>query len=406
VGQQGRLIAMPMTPDAIELRHLRAFVAVAEELNFSRAAERLYVSQPALSRQISALERLIGCDLLLRTTKRVRLTLAGEALLGRARPMLADLDDTVTTVRSVAGELEERVSRLWDPLIDPSKADGIESSRTAFETMQAQLPFPAEVQMRPVNAGGVPALQFGVTNDPSPTVLFLHGGGYVLGSALGYRSLASALAAAAGAPVLTPDYRLAPEHPYPAAVDDARSAYLWLLGRGRPPQDLTLIGDSTGSGLVLSLLLRLREHGDPLPGGAVLLSPVLSLGGGPIDDTADGSAQSGLELFKFCKVGYLAGHPADDPLVSPLHADLTGLPPLLIQVGERDAFIRDARELADRARRYGVHSTLQTYPVATHVFQLFWSFLPEAATAVEAASDFARAVAGNGDAESASQQSG
>jgi epsilon-lactone hydrolase len=251
------------------------------------------------------------------------------------------------------------------------------------------LPVPAGVHMRPVNAGGVPALWFGAP-DREPTALFLHGGGYVLGSALGYRPLASAIAAAAEGSVLTPDYRLAPEHPYPAAVDDARTAYRWLLDRGRRPEELTVIGDSTGGGLALSLLLRLKERSEPLPGGAVLLSPVLDLDGALVDDTVDGPARVGLELSRLCTATYLAGHPTDDPLVNPLHADLTELPPLLVQSAERDAFAPEARVLAERAEQHSVPTTLQTYPVATHAFQLFWSFLPEAATAVEAAGDFIR----------------
>src|SRR5215217_1704830 len=116
--ERGSLLAFPTAPEAIELRHLRAFVAVAEELNFGRAATRLYVSQPALSRQIRGLERLVGCELLRRSTHRVELTIAGEALLDRARTLLQDLDDAVSVTRSVGGELLGRVERLWQPLAE------------------------------------------------------------------------------------------------------------------------------------------------------------------------------------------------------------------------------------------------------------------------------------------------
>ena len=232
------VLAMPQTPDAIEVRHLRAFVAVAEELNFSRAATRLYVTQPALSRQIRTLERLVGCDLLRRSTHRVELTLAGEALLDKARALLADLDSAVATTRSVGGELVGRVNRMWAPMVDEGREGELQKMREAYEGLLAQAPVPDGVTVLPITAGGVPALH--VTGDParSPTVLHLHGGGFVLGSAYGYRSLAAGLAQSTGAGVLVPDYRLAPEHPFPAALDDARNAYLWLLERDVEPDQV------------------------------------------------------------------------------------------------------------------------------------------------------------------------
>src|SRR5918996_3572241 len=116
--QVGRVLPLPPAPDAIELRHLRAFAAVAEELNFGRAAARLFLSQPALSRQIRALERLVGCDLLRRSTHRVELTIAGEALLERSRTVLHDVDDAIVATRSVGGELEGRLARIWEPIVD------------------------------------------------------------------------------------------------------------------------------------------------------------------------------------------------------------------------------------------------------------------------------------------------
>jgi epsilon-lactone hydrolase len=218
---RGRLLAFPQAPDAIELRHLRAFVAVAEELNFGRAAERLYLSQPALSRQIRALERLVGCELLRRTTHRVELTIAGEALLDRARRLLRDLDDAVATTQSVGGELAGRLAQLWQPLVELTSTDAdIQQTRAAYEALHAEFSPPDGIAVRPANAGGVPALLLGA-GEEEPTLLYLHGGGFVLGSAFGYRPLAGALALAAGTGALVPEYRLAPEHPFPAALDDA-----------------------------------------------------------------------------------------------------------------------------------------------------------------------------------------
>src|SRR5215211_27229 len=167
-----RVLAFPQAPDAVELRHLRAFVAVAEELNFGRAATRLYVSQPALSRQISALERLVACELLRRSTHRVELTIAGEALLERARGILRDVDDAVAATQSVGGELASRVALLYQPLVDLASGDtDIEQMRAAYEGLHAEFPPPPELQVAPVNAGGVHALALTTEAGRPTTVL-------------------------------------------------------------------------------------------------------------------------------------------------------------------------------------------------------------------------------------------
>ena len=166
MGQTGSMdgpqnvLALPQAPDAIELRHLRAFVAVADDLSFSRAAQRLFISQPALSRQIRGLERLVGCDLFRRSTQRVELTLAGEALLARARALLADLDDAISVTRSVGGELAGRMALLWEPWARASAdvAD-LDAIRAALEELHAKFTPPPDVAVAPVIAGGVPALR-------------------------------------------------------------------------------------------------------------------------------------------------------------------------------------------------------------------------------------------------------
>jgi hypothetical protein len=220
-----RVLAFPQAPDAIELRHLRAFVAVAEELNFGRAAERLYVSQPALSRQIRALERLVGCDLLRRSTHSVELTLAGEALLDRARRLLRDVDAAVTATQSVGGELATRVARMWAPLADVTSADAdLQDMRTKYEELHAGFSPPPEVAVHSVIAGGVPGFTLLPPEARDVELLYLHGGGFIMGSAYGFRHLVGALAAAAGTGVLVPEYRLAPEHPFPAALEDSLRA--------------------------------------------------------------------------------------------------------------------------------------------------------------------------------------
>jgi acetyl esterase/lipase len=391
----GRLLVFPRAGDAVELRHLRAFVAVAEELNFGRAAAQLYVSQPALSRQIRALEDLVGCQLLRRSTHRVELTLAGEALLERARRVLGDVDEAVTAVQAVGGELAERAARLWAPIAEVWGPDGdLQAARAAYEELHASFPVPAGVGVRPVHANGVPGLVVTPEDAGTVGVLHMHGGGHTLGSAFGYQALAGAIADRAGLGVLVPEYRLAPEHPYPAAVDDALRAYEWLISQ-TPPDQVTLTGDSSGGGLVMSLLLHIKAEGMPMPGGAALLCAWVDLtpAGVRRQSRRDPMPEQRLAMARGCVAAYLGDHPPTDPLVNPLGADLEGLPPLLIQCGTADPVVEDAQRLHERAIEHGVDARLELFPVETHVFHVFWTFLPEAADALGQAADFIRAAA-------------
>jgi epsilon-lactone hydrolase len=385
VDERGRVLPFPQAPDGIELRHLRAFVAVAEELNFGRAAERLYVSQPALSRQIRALEQLVGCELLRRSTHRVELTLAGQALLERSRRLLADVDHAVAETLAVGGELIGRIARMLEPM-EGLVTDDLVAIRASFEALNAQFSLPPGTVVRPIMAGGVSSLLVSPGDAHDLTVLYLHGGGYVAGSAFGYQPHAGALAASARTGVLVPDYRLAPEHPFPAAVEDALSAYGWMLEQGIAPERIAVAGDSAGGGMVLSLLLTLRRDGMTLPGGAVILCPWLDL---ILRTTpATNAPLASEEEARRCAAAYLGDHPVDDPIIDPLTADLTGLPPMLIQAATGDARLADAKALAKRADEHGVDVRLELFPVDAHAFQLFWSFLPEAADAMEAAGMF------------------
>jgi acetyl esterase/lipase len=259
-------------------------------------------------------------------------------------------------------------------------------ARETFEAMNAQFSPPAGTVTRPVTAGGVPSLVIAPGEGHHPTVLYLHGGGYVVGSAFGYQCHAGALAAAARTGVLLPDYRLAPEHPFPAALEDAQRAYLWLREHTPDPDGIVVAGDSAGGGLLLSLLLTLRRDGLPLPSAAVIFCPWLDLA-----ERAPSGVDTPLAAdddVRRCVEAYLAGHPADDPIVDPLHADLSGLPPMLIQAATGDARLSDAKALAAQAQEHDVAARLELYPVEAHAFQLFWSFLPEAADAMEAAGSY------------------
>jgi acetyl esterase/lipase len=385
VEQTADVLPFRQAPDGVEVRHLRAFVAVAEELNFSRAAERLYLSQPALSRQIRTLERLVGCELLRRSTHRVELTLAGDALLERARRLLADLDEAVAATQSVGGEMAGRMARMWAPVAETSSAGAsIQDLRTEYERFMAQAPVPPDIDVRPVTAGGVPSLVVG----PEPRVLYLHGGGFIVGSAYGYRPLAGALAAAANAGVLVPDFRLAPEHPFPAALEDALSAYRWLAEQRTDASRIVLAGDSAGAALVMSLLLTLKANGEDMPGGAVMLCPGVDLTGEMLEPVDHPHPFDDIGIVR---ESYLQGHPVEDPLVSSLRADLSGLPPLLVQCATGDRARPEGKALAERAREHGVDARLELYPAETHVFHVFWPFLPEASDALAQAGAFIRA---------------
>jgi acetyl esterase/lipase len=384
VEQSADVLPFRQAPEGVEVRHLRAFVAVAEELNFSRAAERLYLSQPALSRQIRSLERVVGCELLRRSTHRVELTLAGDALLERARRLLADLDEAVAATQSVGGELTNRMARLWAPVAEVAAADAsIQDMRDEYERFMAQSPLGADVEIRPVTAGGVPSLVVGA----SPSTLYLHGGGFMVGSAYGYRPLVGAFVEQSGTGALVPDFRLAPEHPFPAALEDALSAYRWLVEQRGDASRVVLAGDSAGGALSISLLLSLKAAGEPMPAAAVLLCPGVDLTGRLLTPVNHPHPFDDIERVA---QAYLAGHSIDDPLVSPLLADLRGLPPMLIQCATGDRARPEAEAFAEVAREHGVAVEVELYPADTHVFHVFWSFLPEAADALAQVGRFVR----------------
>ena len=385
------VLALPRSPEGIELRHLRAFVAVAEDLSFSKAAQRLFITQPALSRQIRSLERLVGCDLFRRSTQRVELTLAGEALLTHARTLLAGLDDAITAARAVGGELAGRMALLWEPWARASTSDtDWDHVRAAVEELHGRFAPPAEVTVAPVIAGGVPALRITPDQPSDGVVLYLHGGGYVSGSAFGYRHLAGAVAVAASAATLVVDYRLAPEHPHPAAAQDAVNAYLWLLDTVTGPSKIVVAGDSSGGGLVMALLLALLEREIPQPAGAVLMCPWVDLDGRtqrpPRESPILFSPEQGRRLAQ----AYLSGQDGDDPVLTPLRTDLAGLPPLLIHAASGDSVLQEAQLLAKHGKECGVDTTIAVYPVPTHDFHIFWTFLPEAMKALDQIGAFIR----------------
>lgn len=221
-------------------------------------------------------------------------------------------------------------------------------------------------------------------------LLYLHGGGYVVCSPRTHRPITVTLARLLGWRVFALEYRRAPEHPFPAAVDDAAGAYDWLLGKGFTPQDIIVAGDSAGGGLVLSMLVRLRQNQRRLPARAVCLSPWVDLTGDCNYRNAEACAMfRGSDIKAFAPV-YLGSASAEHPEASPIFADLSGLPPLLIQVSSTELLFDDALRLHAKARLSGVQSTLTVYPGLPHVWQIFAGLIPEAKLALREAAEFMR----------------
>ncbi|RZL91104.1 MAG: alpha/beta hydrolase [Variovorax sp.] len=293
--------------------------------------------------------------------------------------MSTPVDEAIDRVRKVYGSWKRdtpvaQMRQDWDELFGGAQVDAL---------------------IEDVDAGGVKAQWVGAPGivDAQRAILYFHGGGFQVGSLVSHRELMSGLSAAAQCRVLGVDYRLAPEHRYPAALDDASAAYRWLTNQGFPPDHIALAGDSAGGGLALSLLLRLRDAGQALPAAAVLMSAWtdLTASGASYGTRAATDPIHQRPMIVAMARNYLGkeGNPAD-PLVSPLFADLKGLPPLLAQVGDRETVLDDSRDFVARARKAGVDATLQVWDHMIHVFQQFPAQLPEARAAIDDMGRFVR----------------
>lgn len=274
-----------------------------------------------------------------------------------------------------------------------SESPTLEEMRLGFEVMGSKLPPPDDVRTEAVDAGGVRAEWVVAPGaEAQRVILYLHGGGYVVGSIATHRGLAGRLSRAAAARVLLIDYRLAPEHPFPAAVEDARAAYCWLLDQGLPPAHLSIAGDSAGGGLTVATLVALRDAGQPLPALGVCLSPWTDLEGTGESVTTKASADPIVQKDMLLHLAscYLGETSPRTPLAAPLYADLRGLPRLFIQVGTSEILLDDATRLAERAKQAGVEVTLETWEGMIHVWQLFAPMLPEGQQAIDRIGAFVR----------------
>ncbi len=265
--------------------------------------------------------------------------------------------------------------------------------RAGLEMLAGMISLPEDVRCEPVHAGSVPAEWVVATGAAAGRViLYLHGGGYVVGSINTHRDLAARLSRAAAARVLLIDYRLAPEHPHPAAVEDATAAYRWLLSTGVHPSRLVIAGDSAGGGLTIATLVALRDAGVPLPAAGVCLSPWVDLEATGESMTTKAAADPVVQRDPLRKMAamYLGGQDPRTPLAAPLYANLSGLPALLIQVGTAETLLDDSTRLAERARKVGVEVHLEPWEDMIHVWQAFASMLPEGQQAIERIGEFVR----------------
>ena len=277
------------------------------------------------------------------------------------------------------------------PVVKPDAS--VQEARAGFEEIASMFPMDGDIKREAVDAGGVKAEWVSAPDaEVGRAVLYLHGGGYVIGSINTHRSLAANLSRASKARVLVIDYRLAPEHPHPAAVDDSVAAYRWMLGQGLKPARIAVAGDSAGGGLTVATLVAIRDAKLPLPAAGVCLSPWVDLEGigGSMTTKADVDPvvqKAGIEQMA---AAYLGGKDPRTPLAAPLYADLTGLPPLLIQVGTAETLLDDASRLAARARKAGVAVNYEPSEDMIHVWHLFASMLDEGRQAIDRIGEFVR----------------
>ena len=265
--------------------------------------------------------------------------------------------------------------------------------RGAYEDLVSGFPVADDVICERVGANGVPSEWISAPGAAEDKVLlYLHGGGYVIGSTRTHREMVSRLSRASGSRALAIDYRLAPENPFPAAVEDSISAYRWLLSNGIKPNRITIAGDSAGGGLTVSTLVALRYLGEPMPAAAIPISPWVDMEG--IGESMTTKAEVDpvvtLEGLQFMAQTYMGDMDRRTPLAAPLYADLSGLPPLLIHVGTAEVLLDDATRLAERAKAAGVEVEIEAWDDMPHVWHAFAAILPEGQQAIERIGEFIR----------------
>lgn len=275
----------------------------------------------------------------------------------------------------------------------PDFADEPAKARTDFEATLAMVPVAEDLAFETVTLGGVETVRSTAPGaDARRALLYLHGGGYIAGSAHGYRALAAELGRAMGVVAYSPEYRLAPEHRCPAAIEDACAAYRGLLAQGIEPENIVIAGDSAGGGLTVAALVALRDAGDPLPSAGIAISPWadLTCSSGSITEKAEEDASLTPEGLRAGAAHYVGDGDLANPLASPVFANLSGLPPLLIQVGSSEILLDDAVVLAGAAGQAGTSVRLDIWPEMPHVWHAFGFMLEEGRRAIGDAAAFAK----------------
>jgi len=284
-------------------------------------------------------------------------------------------------------EQQENLDAILRQSPFPADSDVGEQRQALRELLSAQ-PLPADVTVTEAELGGVPTAEITVDGiEPRHVVLYFHGGVYVMGDAALAADLASQVGRRTDAKVISVDYRLAPEDPYPAAVDDALAAYEALLQDGTAPSDIVLAGESAGGGLAVATLVNARDRGLPLPAAAFVMSPYvdLTLAGTTMETKREVDPLMSEVSLQARVTDYTAGQDAALGLISPIFADLSGLPPLIIQAGSHEVLLDDAVRLARQAATADVEVTLDVTPGVPHVFQAYYAILDEGASALDRA---------------------
>ena len=267
----------------------------------------------------------------------------------------------------------------------------IEDHRLSYERIMSVLPMDDDIETERVGVNGTPAEWISAPeSQENRVILYLHGGGYLFGSARTHRVMLAHMARASKARVLALDYRLAPEIPFPAPVEDSVSAYRWLLDQGISAKKMVIGGDSAGGGLAIAALVALRSVGEPMPAAGVCISAwtdMESTGQSHTTNAESDPSVSKERLLKIAKV-YLAGKDPTAPLASPIHADLTGLPPLLLQVGSIEVLLDDSTLLKSRAKAAGVSVEMEVWDDMPHVWHHYAPILPEARKAIGRIGEF------------------
>jgi epsilon-lactone hydrolase len=290
------------------------------------------------------------------------------------------------------------IFRMKRELFDRSGELNIEKDRRELEAMAKLFKPLTPIECSAVIANNVPAewiTPLGITTER--VILYIHGGSFNSGSIISHRPLAANIAFACKARALIIDYRLAPEFPYPAAMEDSRAAYDWLLSEGIAAEHIAVMGDSAGGTLTLTLLLQLKQEGKPLPALAACLSPAtdFTMAGESWIFNREKDFMLNFKNIRTAGEIYLHGANLQSPLVSPLFADLHGLPPVLMQIGSDEVLLSDCIHFADRAKDAGVPVTLEVWDGMQHVWQYTASFLPEARQAIHHIGEFAEHLWGN-----------